>query len=692
MDQSRILSRLATKGVTMVGGPGFENYLVKLDNTGVLSFAMLPTTWSTLTLTGNLTVGGDLTVNGTTTTLNTTDLLVEDKTIMLASGAATGADSGILVERGSTGADGYILWNEATDRWQIGIVGTVGNVITTIHNDTIGALHTYSGSGKGLVIRNEAALNVGATGEDAAVSFITTTGNQVLDFQANAGSWTFNTLDGTVMIDGGSDEITASQLTIRNDGVITSETGSTLFISASTSGAVQINNVTTQPLGFYGATPIARPTGNALTALSSLGLVGTPTLAKADVGLSNVDNVQQQPLDATLTAIAGVTTAANKLIYATGSDTFTTTDLSVFARTFLDDADAPTVRTTLGIGATGKTIWVDSVNGNNSTAIAYRADRPFLTLAAAKSAAVSGDLIVVGPGTYNERNLLKNGVNWYFHPGATVSFTGASAGGIFDDSSTGANGQVICSITGFGSFTSNCSVAGAPTVWVSNASSNIRISAIDLLNDSPGASPNSAIVVGAGTLYVDAVRIYSLNNSTITQSDGIIDIKAKEIDADVENLTLGFLSTEGGTANITADVISGYLMLEGGSTMNVNIKCDQLLGEDYGQAASLVQTSNISIDARVITGQILYTSGNCKISRATITTTGSAVPVWLSGLSGTGLVLDGVKLIAPAGAATSITATSPRSLVAYNSYANKDVHANITISTVGGLTIDTNTI
>ena len=57
-----------------------------------------------------------------------------------------------------------------------------------------------------------------------------------------------------------------------------------------------------------------------------------------------------QPLDATLTALAGLTTAGDKLIYATASDTFTTTDFTAFGRTLVDDADAATARTTLGLG------------------------------------------------------------------------------------------------------------------------------------------------------------------------------------------------------------------------------------------------------------------------------------------------------------------------------------------------------
>ena len=56
-----------------------------------------------------------------------------------------------------------------------------------------------------------------------------------------------------------------------------------------------------------------------------------------------------QPLDATLTAMAGVTVAADKLMYATGADAFTTTSLTAAGRAILDDADAAAQRTTLGL-------------------------------------------------------------------------------------------------------------------------------------------------------------------------------------------------------------------------------------------------------------------------------------------------------------------------------------------------------
>ncbi|WP_304349761.1 tail fiber protein [Comamonas testosteroni] len=87
----------------------------------------------------------------------------------------------------------------------------------------------------------------------------------------------------------------------------------------------------------------------------------------------------KQPLDATLTALAGVNTVADRLIYATGVDQFAVTPLTAFIRTLLDDADAATARNTLGAaplaspGLTGTPTAPTAAVGTSTTQLATTA-------------------------------------------------------------------------------------------------------------------------------------------------------------------------------------------------------------------------------------------------------------------------------------------------------------------------------
>ncbi|WVT75227.1 hypothetical protein QM996_09145 [Sinorhizobium chiapasense] len=69
--------------------------------------------------------------------------------------------------------------------------------------------------------------------------------------------------------------------------------------------------------------------------------------ARMALGLEIGTNVQAQ--DAGLQSIAGLTTTPNQMLYTTGTDLYSTTALTPFARTILDDVDAVSVKTTLGL-------------------------------------------------------------------------------------------------------------------------------------------------------------------------------------------------------------------------------------------------------------------------------------------------------------------------------------------------------
>ena len=104
---------------------------------------------------GNVTISQNLTVQGTTTTQDSQTLTVSANLIEVNTGltSANTNDSGLVIERGSTGDNAIMMWDESADKFQMGtttatasstgnLTVTTGTLVANIEGNLTGTIQT----------------------------------------------------------------------------------------------------------------------------------------------------------------------------------------------------------------------------------------------------------------------------------------------------------------------------------------------------------------------------------------------------------------------------------------------------------------------------------------------------------------------------------------------------------------------
>lgn len=252
-------------------------------------------------------------------------------------------------------------------------------------------------------------------------------------------------------------------------------------------------------------------------------------------------------------------------------------------------------------------------------------------ISTAVAAASPGDLVWVGPGTFNDKNFLKNGVNLWFE-GSSVVYAGAANGAIFDDGANGANGAVTCTIGGYGSFTNSGSGSGNFAVNLDNAST-VTITA-KLLQ----STVTDACELNAGTLIfslVDAVSATGSNKAAIyVGSSASLSGRVRSIAQTNGSSGWGLYSS--GTTSLVCEDISavGKALFSDFGTLDVDLHTlasSNNIGIHINGAGAFRISANAISTGASGTYPVRLSNGTVNLSAKTIVSGGNNAALWLNG-------------------------------------------------------------
>jgi len=163
---------------------------------------------------------------------------------------------------------------------------------------------------------------------------------------------------------------------LADDAVTADKLASNAVVNASVASDAAINDEKIAP-PYYSAVSALPAASSHHGRVAHADSEGMMYYAHGGAWIALAKDTAKQDVDAGLTSISVLTTAADKMIYTTGSDTYAVSDLTAAGRALLDDADAAAQRNTLGLGTaatTAATAYATSTQGTKADNAAALAD------------------------------------------------------------------------------------------------------------------------------------------------------------------------------------------------------------------------------------------------------------------------------------------------------------------------------
>ena len=342
----------------------------------IAGYGAYTTLGTTQTITGNKTFSGTISVATPTANAHAATKLYVDQ--------AMGGVATAFTVAANTGSNLTITSGSDT----FTIVGGTGITTEASATDTI-------------TITNQGVVSLTGTTNEVSVS--ASNGSVTLSLPSNVTISNNLTVTGDLIVNGNTTTLNTATLVVEDKNIVLANTASPTDVTADGAGITvlgdtnktfnwvdstdswtsseHINIASSKIYKIDGTSVLSNTTlgsGVINSSLTSLGNIATGTWSATAVGvayggtgatdaanartnLGLVIGTDVQSYDPELAAIAGLTSEADRIPYFTGANTAALATFTAFGRSLVDDADASTARTTLGLG----TIAVQ--NSNNVT-------------------------------------------------------------------------------------------------------------------------------------------------------------------------------------------------------------------------------------------------------------------------------------------------------------------------------------